>query len=572
MNWIFNQFNSDLQGPEGVPLAMLNILDRKGIRGDAAVNEYLYHSEINFDPFMLNDLLSAVEKIIETAEQGKMICVYGDYDADGICSASVLISVLRKISAECCYYIPSRFSDGYGLNFAAIDRIKKEYGPELLITVDCGSTSCEEVEYAKSLGIDVIVTDHHTPAADVPDCLFVNPKRSDNTYPFTGLSGCGVVFKLVQGIQRVLNERGDLRFTKSDQNELLDLVAISTIADVVPLVSENRTLVKYGLKKINSCRRPGLCALVDVLGLEPGKIDSEQVAYVISPNINALGRVASASLGVELLADSDKNYGELYSLAISMKNANTQRKSLQETTASICRDSLESCDCGELFTVILAPGAHEGVAGIVAGNLKEKLYRPVCIATPSSDGVLKGTGRSVPGVNLHEMLSSCSELFVRFGGHSGACGFTIKEENLDRFRDKMQVRMQELLSNDPELLTETLLIEKVLDKSEKNVRFAESLSLLEPFGEGNVQPVFALKSADVSAVRFLGSDKKHVRFTAVCSDAVPVNCILFSRADEFRTLLLNGDKLDIAGSISVNEFNGSRKLQLTVIDIHRSID
>ena len=568
IKWVIAQKeNEQEQGLIGVPVSVLEIMKRRGVTEDR-VEDFLSPSpKITYDPFLITDLKETAQAVIDAADSGKHICVFGDYDADGITSTALLSTVLKKLTDKVSCYVPSRFSDGYGLNKEAVSKIRQR-GADLLITVDCGSTSPAEVAYAKELGMDVIVTDHHMLREGMdPDCLFVNPKRG--SYPFPDLCGCGVAFKLAQGIQRLLAARGDDRFLRADLNSLLDLVAIATVADIVPLSDENRNLVKYGLDRINRRDRAGLSALLSALDLSEKIIDSSNISYIIAPNLNALGRMDSALPGVELL-ESTGSRQRLEALARLTIKTNIERKAEQEKTARICRDKLAREDCGSYAPVILAEGAHEGVAGIVAGNLKEQLYRPVCIVTPVEDGVLKGTGRSVTGINLHECLEECGDLFLRFGGHSGACGFSLREENLPRFRERMQQAVKKRADVDPDLLIEKLYIEKELAADEKNLAFAESLRLLEPYGEGNPVPVFCMMSAAVSGVRTMGAEEQHIRFTAMTDDGIPVGCVLFGKADRYKDVIFGSERIDVAGELDINEFRGERKLQMRVRDIRAS--
>ena len=562
---ISRKVNTQEQGLLGVPVSVLNIIASRGVSGEDIADFLSPVPRMTYDPFLMTDLKAAAESIVSAAGSGKRICVYGDYDADGITSAALMTTVLRKLTDNVFSYVPSRFSDGYGLNMEAVRRVKKD-GAEFLITVDCGSTSPAEVAYAKELGMDVIVTDHHILREGMdPDCLFVNPKR-DDSYPFRDLAGCGVAFKLAQGIQRILESRGDDRFSRTDLYKLLDLVAISTVADIVPLLGENRNLVKYGLDRINRHERRGLAALLAALDLSEKTIDSSNISYIIAPNLNALGRMNSAAPGVELLESfgSDERLDALAKLTIK---TNIERKTEQEKTARTCAEQLALGGCGDYAPVILARGAHEGVAGIVAGHLKEQLYRPVCIVTPVEEGVLKGTGRSIPGINLHECLESCGDLFIRFGGHAGACGFSLREENLSLFRERMQESVRQRMEADPDILVEHLYIEKELEPAEKNIGFAETLKMLEPYGEGNPVPLFCILNARVDGVRTMGAEEQHLRFTATAPDGIPVNCVLFSRADDYKDIIFGTDRIDVAGELDINEFRGEKKLQFRVKDI-----
>ena len=565
IRWQIAQKNkTQRQGQNGVPASVIDILKNRGI-DEASVEDFLSSApKETYDPFLMTDLKETAETLIAAADRGDTICVFGDYDADGITSSALLCSVLRKLSPDVFSYVPSRFTDGYGLNDSAIDKIAGR-GTKLLVTVDCGSTSPDEVEYAKSLGMTVIVTDHHMLREGMePDCLFVNPKRGG--YPFRDLCGCGVAFKLAQGIQRTLAQKGDDRFTKNDLNSLLDLVAIATVADIVPLLGENRSLVKYGLDRINRRDRQGLVSLLSALDLSEKNIDSSNISYIIAPNLNALGRMSDASPGVELL-ESTASKERLDDLARQTIRANIERKAAQEKTMNICRKQLALGTCGKFAPVILAEGAHEGVAGIVAGNLKEELYRPVCIVTPAENGTLKGTGRSVPGINLHECLARCGDIFERFGGHAGACGFSLKPGTYEVFRDRMQEIVRDMSEKDPELFTEVLEIEKELDADEKTLDFARQLCLLKPFGEANPAPVFCIMDAKVGYVRLMGSEEQHIRFSVVGRDGVEINCVLFGRADEYKDIIFGSKRIDVAGELEINEYRGGRRPQIRVRDI-----
>jgi len=571
-NWIIQELNNttNYRDSGGVPLAISAMLERRGIQKDKIEDFLSENPRETYDPMLFKGLDEAANIILRNLDEGREIVIYGDYDADGVTSTALLCDVFRNFSHKIYFYVPSRFVDGYGLNNLALDKIAKDHPGCLIVTVDCGSTSFDEVNYAKSLGLDIIVSDHHNFEDDrTPDCLILNPKLAGNEYPFKHLSGCGVAFKLAQGIERICTAKGDNRFTKLHLHDLLDLVAISTIADVVPLIGENRSLVKYGLKVINERRRRGLAALLDVLDIDD-KVCSDNIAYILAPNINALGRMGTAALGVELLDGTGKSMAELYDLATTMVENNKIRRAEQDKTAKLCYEQIEGRSCGENFIIIKAPGAHEGVAGIVAGNLKEKYYRPVFILTPNEDGCLKGTGRCIPGINLHELMAKHSDLFIRFGGHSGACGFSMKDEDLDALRIAMEDEMKQLLANNSDILTENLYIEKVLSSSEKTIEFAKILQKLEPFGEANPKPCFCMLKATIQNVHFMGSDEQHVRFFARTADGVSVPCVFFKNAGEYKNILEEHSCIDIAGELSINEYNGRQKLQMIIKDMRRS--
>ena len=568
--WIYEKSEPGCgDNPQDIPASILNMLRRRDVVSAEQIEDFLSPvPRTTYDPALLPDLTQAAAEIVEAVDDGGLICVYGDYDADGVTSSAMMYSVLKKLSPNVRFHLPSRFEDGYGLNMESVEDIASE-GTQLLITVDCGSTNLAEVRRARELGMNVIVTDHHESGEEgVPDCLFINPKRKDSGYPFKELSGCGTAFKLLQGIQRLLAERGDERFTKQDLNDQLDLVAISTVADVVPLLDENRTLVKYGLHVLNSLRRPGLKILADMLGLVGGRISSEDIAYNIAPHINSLGRMGRADSAVELLA-GEGSEEELREKASKMIRTNRERRRTQDETAEICLELVKREHRGELFPIIKAPEAHEGVAGIVAGRLKESLYRPVCIVTESADGLLKGTSRSIPELNMHEMLSSCSDLFVRFGGHSGACGFSMDPSNLEELRERSESFMRRELEARPELLQEIIYIEDVLQAGDISEYFVGWLKKLEPYGKDNERPVFAIENVQAGGIYRMGSEGQHLRFIATKQDR-RLQCVLFSKAEEFLDLLLSDFPLDVAGELGIDEYNGRRNLQFTVRDIKRS--
>ncbi len=571
--WVYLQTKTaNAHGPETCSGTILNILRRRGVAEDCFDDFLSPHPKTTYDPFLMPDLGPCVDRLLTAFERGERVCVYGDYDADGVTSTVLLLEVFRRLTGNFCYHIPNRFTEGYGLNKKAIDTLAGD-SVDLIVTVDCGSTSPDEAAYAREKGMDIIISDHHTLCEHrSPACIFLNPKRTGSEYPFKQLSGCGVAFKIAQGVQRRLKEAGDERFGKKELDALLDLVAISTVADIVPLLDENRTLVKYGLAVLNQHRRPGLNALLKELSLFDRKVEADHIAFQIAPNINALGRMGTADVAVELLsAGEGSDPMRLASLAYSMVSNNEIRKSEQEKTRRLCAEAMDSGVCGELFPIIYAPEGHEGVAGIVAGNFKEDLYRPVCIVTKGDEGLLKGTGRSVPGLDLYHLLEECEEYFVRFGGHAGACGFCMSPDNLEVFRARMQEAVRRKAKEDPEILTEKIYIEKELDKDEKTLSFADALSALEPFGEGNARPLFSVCGAELVALRFMGAEEQHARFTVKGSDGVPVECILFRKAPDYAPLLRLGSPVDVAGELSVNEFNGSRRLQLVVRDLRPGV-
>ncbi|MDD3170015.1 MAG: single-stranded-DNA-specific exonuclease RecJ, partial [Eubacteriales bacterium] len=367
----------------GIHPMIREILKHRGVTEEADILEFLSEKpSLTYDPFLLKNLEAGVDFLLSAIKQNKKICIYGDYDADGVTSISLLMEILSNLTENLTYYIPSRFDEGYGLNKDAIELLRSQ-GTDLILTVDCGSVSYEEVEYGKSLGIDFIITDHHNINDKPADCILINPKQADCSYPFKHLAGCGVAFKLAQGIQRKAG------LPKSLLNGVLDLVAIATIGDIVPLIDENRTLTKYGMGIINARRRPGLDRLIKETGLTTEKIKSENIAYIIVPHLNAAGRLLDAKIGVELLlARDEKKITE--NVAVLIDN-NKERKRIQEEAFHKCKEVIATEHSRDLFYIIAPKGIHEGIAGIVAGKIKDEYGRPAIIVTESADGCLKGT-------------------------------------------------------------------------------------------------------------------------------------------------------------------------------------
>ena len=468
---------------------------------------------------------------------------------------SLLIEIFNRLNADYTYYIPSRFDEGYGLNKEAIAKVK-ERGTALIVTVDCGSVSFDEVQYARESGMDVIVTDHHNINDKSVSCLLINPKQKDCRYPEKELSGCGVAFKLAQALQR---KRPDL-LAKADLNRVLDLVAIATVGDIVALSGENRTLVKYGLRFINSGSRPGLSLLIQKVGLHEKEIKSEHLAYVIVPHLNAAGRMVSASAGVRLLTSNKEQERE--DISEELLYSNRDRKRLQEIAFDTAIRKVEEYHSEDKCIVLELPDAHEGITGIVAGKLKDRFTRPAIILTPTGDNKLKGTGRSIEGVNMYDMLASCGHLFDRFGGHSGACGFTIDSDNLAALRLELVSFTEIIYNRDPSVFQSKLPIDAVLDTSGLSRELITALDKLEPFGHRNHKPVFALSGATISAPYYMGEKQQHVRF-----EANGVSCVYFNGAELFREYFKAGNPVDIAGYPGINSWNGNDKVQFTVEDM-----
>ncbi|HZK61832.1 MAG TPA: single-stranded-DNA-specific exonuclease RecJ, partial [Anaerovoracaceae bacterium] len=500
------------------------LLNKRGVSEEKDILEFLSEKpKKTYNPFLLLNMEAGVDLILSTIKNRDKICIYGDYDADGITSVAVMMEILSNLTDRLEYYIPSRFDEGYGLNKEAIQKIKN-LGSKLIITVDCGSVSFEEAEFAKKLDLDIIITDHHNLTDKIPDCLLINPKQKNCKYPFKDLAGCGVAFKLAQAIQ----EKAGL--PKVVLSDLLDLVGIGTIGDIVPLVDENRTLVKYGIKAINNSKRQGLVKLIKETGLKYGEVNSENIAYVIVPHLNSAGRITKPEIAVELLISKDLH---LQTEAVnSLISSNKERKKLQEKAFLECIAIIEEFHLKDNFKIIFAEEAHEGITGIVAGKIKDKYERPTIIVTKSGD-YLKGTGRSVKNIDIYKILKDVAELFEKFGGHSGACGFMMKRENLSQLRYSLEKEVNELYSKDSLLFSLEKEIDLEFIGKEIDAALVMELEKLAPFGNLNEKPVFQIKHVKMNNILFMGADNNHLRFNSCCSDGTELRCVLFNDAGKY---------------------------------------
>ena len=532
------------------------LLYNRGIQTEEDLAEFLSDKpQKTYDPFLLLNMEAGVDLILSAIENNEKICIYGDYDADGITSTSVLMEVLSHLTKNLSYYIPKRFDEGYGLNKDALDKIKNA-GVDLVITVDCGSVSVDEVEHAKLIGLKILVTDHHTVVDKVADCLVINPVQPGCPYPFKQLAGVGVAFKLAQALA------AETGLPKSVINRTLDLVGIGTIGDIVPLVDENRTLAKYGIRAINVTKRPGLEALIEGISLHKGNISSENVSFVIVPHLNASGRMEDAKIAANLMMT--KSEERIEAGVEKLITYNTERKRVQSETFDVCREIVDAQFIDDSFLVIDLPDAHEGITGIVAGKLKETYNKPSIIVTPTGDGYLKGTGRSVEGVNIYNMLKENESLFERFGGHKAACGFTMKKEYLETLRENLNQQMETLLEQNPTILDESLKADMVLDAEDVCLALVEDMKKLEPFGCDNPRPLVEVQVRPTN-LRRMGAQGQYTKFNGVLSDGREVQCVIFKNAAEYDELLQKGENISIIGSLNSQTWNGREYLQLTVM-------
>ena len=546
-----------LKSKYGINELLATILVNRNIVDENKIKLFLNQTRNDFyDPFLITDMEIAVERIITAIKMQEKVTIYGDYDVDGITSITVLKSFLKDSGLEVDFYIPNRLEEGYGLNKEAVKKIADD-GCSLMITVDCGISCIDEIEYAKELGIETIVTDHHEPGLEIPKAIAViDNKRKDSTYPFRELAGVGVVFKLIQalGIKLGLKEESYLKY--------LDIVCLGTISDIVPLVDENRVIAKLGLMLVSQTKNIGLRSIINSSGYK--KIDSTTISFGVAPIINACGRMGKAEEALELFLSPNINkVNEL------TKKLNEHNRKRQETEKEIYENVIETIKKENLnknkTLIVTGENWHHGVIGIVSSKITDMYFKPSILLSFEEDGMGKGSGRSIPGFDLHEALSKCSDQIEKFGGHSMAIGIAIKKENLEKFKEKIEEIARE---NKIDEIIPIINIDAKINLSDISKEMVESLKELEPFGEANKMPIFAFKNLRIDSIRAL-SEGKHLKLTLKDNNNI-INAIGFNLgylADEYRI----GDKIDVAGVLEINTFNGVDNLQINIKDIMKSI-
>ncbi len=509
------------------------------------------------NPYLMPDMEQAVARLETAIKENEKMIIYGDYDVDGVTSITVLKKFLKdRGMTNVGYYIPKRLDEGYGLNKDAIEKISKE-GYKLIITVDCGITAMEEIAYAYSLGMEVIVTDHHEPLDEIPKAVAViDCKRKDSEYPFKGLAGVGVVFKLTQAIsQRLgLEEKEYLKY--------LDIVCVGTISDIVPLVDENRVISKLGLKLIAQTRCLGLKSLLDVNVGKNSVINANTVSFGIAPRINACGRIGYEQEAVKLFMT--ENWVEARETTEKLNQYNRTRQEIEKNIFEEAKEIIEKNSMQNNNTIVIGKeGWHHGVIGIVASKITEIYFKPT-ILIGFEDGIGKGSGRSVPGFDLHEALHSLGGYLEKYGGHEMAVGVTVKQEKFQEFAERLEEKAKEAHT---EQIVPIISIDKEIMPKELTIEMAESLLELEPYGTSNKTPIFLIKGLKIDSIRTL-VEGKHLKLTLQDGTNI-INCIGFnlgSYADEF----LLGDKVDIIGNVEINVFNNIKNIQINMKDMRKS--
>ncbi|OYD09897.1 single-stranded-DNA-specific exonuclease RecJ [Paludifilum halophilum] len=543
--------NRDLADQLGVSPLIAQLLINRGIDDPERARRFLHVrvSEL-YDPFLLDGMEQAVQRIRRALESREKIRIYGDYDADGVSSTGLIIKTFRLLEANVDYYIPNRFTEGYGLNREALTQAK-ESGVDLVISVDTGISAVQEAEHCRELGLDLIITDHHEPPEILPEALAViNPKKPGCSYPFDMLAGVGVALKLAHALLGRVPE------------ELLEIAALGTIADLVPLVDENRVIASLGLERMNRRQQTGLAALMEVSGVD-GEVSAGHVGFSLGPRINASGRLDSAVRAVDLLLTEDEDEARM--IAEELDRMNRERQKLVENIAEEASAMVEADpEAHRRFIVVAAPGWNVGVIGIVASRLVEKYYRPtIVLGIDEETGMAKGSARSIDGLDMYQALTRCADLLPHFGGHRMAAGMSLPEENLQELHRRLDELAKEWLREEDYIPLSRVDAELTLD--EVQLDLIEELDRLAPYGVGNPTPRFRVSGAALSKLQRIGRDKNHLKLKLE-DDGHYLDAIGF-RQGELAEEIAPAARLELLGELAVNEWNNRRAPQLLIRDI-----
>uniref|UniRef100_A0A7C3N7E8 Single-stranded-DNA-specific exonuclease RecJ n=1 Tax=candidate division WOR-3 bacterium TaxID=2052148 RepID=A0A7C3N7E8_UNCW3 len=563
-NWVYKEVGNDFRFKDlakdfNTDEYIIKILINRGIE-PSKIGQFLNPDEKNFyDPFLMKGMKDSVVRIKEAIERKENILIYGDYDADGITSTAMLYRFFKMVGLKPYFFIPHRLEEGYGVSRNGIDFALSK-NVSLMITVDCGITAFEEIEYAKRKGLDIIVTDHHEFADKLPAAYsIVNPNREDETYPFKSLAGCGVVFKLIQALDKFIG----VDFSVIDN--FIDFVTLGTIADVVPLIDENRTIASIGLKHLKNVKNYGIKSLIEVSDLKLDLINSYHVGFILAPRINAMGRMDNATKAVNLLITDDKNEAE--ELAKELNKKNRLRQEVDQDVFDEAVEMIEKDSLHKKQTIVIAKeNWHEGVIGIVASRLVEKYNKPT-IMISIVDDVGKGSGRSTQNFHLYNALKELEDVLLSFGGHRLAAGITLKRENIEEFKIRFE-EYAKLISEGKDY-EKNIDIDCVLPLDRIDHDFYEKLEKLEPFGYMNPQPVFLSKNVDIVGYPLMLKDK-HLRL-CLKQKEYSYDAIWFNNGKEMMSKLTQpGKQFDVVYNIMKNEYSGKILLQLRIIDIMES--
>ena len=565
--------------PDLTPL-VVQILYNRGIKDADQVRDYLARQPSgDIDPFQLKGMPEAVTRLHQAIKAGDLIAIYGDYDADGVTATALMVHTLTTLGGKVLPYIPNRFDEGYGLNEDALTTLAGE-GVSVVLTVDCGIRSIKEVVHGNRLGLDMILTDHHFVGEEIPPALAaINPKQPGCPYPFKQLAGVGLAFKVTQALVQGEGKRGD--GSSLILEDLLDLVALGTVADLAPLLGENRALVARGLERLNAPQRPGVQMLMAQAGVQPGRVDATTIGYVLGPRLNAAGRLEHANDAYELLVTEDAfRAGQL---AQKLDSQNRERQAMTQVYVEQARQVILDDGVSRPLYLIARPEFNTGVVGLVSSRLTEEFYRPTLVAQRGETHT-KGSARSIPEFHITQALDECADLLEPYGGHSAAAGFTLKNENLPEFEARLLAIAERKLADVeliPELEIDAALnlrgfdrrrvedllsaraVGRSVDGSDVGLQIIDALEGLSPFGERNPAPVFVSYGLEVKGVRPVGADGDHLKL--VLHDGRQTWDAIAFRMGSWHDQLTT--HVDVAYTLEINEWNGRQRLQLNVQDV-----
>lgn len=542
------------------------LLFNRGITDPESAEHFLNAQDEVHDPYLLKDMDKAVERVHKAIVDSQQIVVFGDYDVDGVTATALLVEVFTQLGGKAIHYIPDRFEEGYGFSEAAIQGVLA-LNPELIITVDCGVRSIKEVDLMKAAGVDVIITDHHQPLDEVPQaCAIINPKQAGDNYPFKGLAGVGLAYKLAQAVSEKFSDK------RLAIENWLDLVSLGTIADLAPLRDENRTLVRRGLNRINEGKRPGINALVAVSRITPGKVKSDNIGFMLGPRLNAAGRLKTAENAYHLLISETME--EAAPLAFYLDSENRDRQTITkeiQVEVEAYAERVDEADIGSLI-FYYDEKFNEGVVGLAASRLAESYYRPSIVGAIKGD-LIRASCRSIPEINITSALDECAGLLTKHGGHAMAAGLTIETRNAEEFHRRMVEIIQRELGG-KEVLPKIFAGVEV-DLLDLRPILIDFITRLEPAGIDNPYPLLVSRDVTVSNIRIIGKESNHLRFTARKSAGkkgidfkdITYNTVAFNFC-YLAERLKDGDHVDILYSYEINDFNGTSSLQLNIRDIH----
>jgi single-stranded-DNA-specific exonuclease len=539
--------------PDMNPL-LAKVLYARGLETAEEADAFLTTERPLGNPFDLPDMAAAVARLRHALERRERIIVYGDFDADGVSATVLLVSALCAVGGDAEPYIPDRFDEAYGLNIPALTRLRQA-GADLVVTVDCGIRSLPEAAHCREIGLDLIITDHHTAPAQLPEAIaVVASKRADSRYPFASLAGVGVAHRLVDALYRVLRRCGAFPDHPLDPDAYLDLVALGTVADIVPLVEENRVLAHRGLMQLRAAERPGLAALMEVSGVRPQTVRSEDIAFRLGPRVNAAGRLDHAMLAYRLLATSEID--EARTLAEELDRINAQRQDLLDRQVALAETLLSDPDTLPLLFVA-APEFHEGIVGLVASRLTETYYRPALVMRTTEEGA-RGSARSIEGLHITRALDQCADLLTRYGGHERAAGLSLEARHVEPLRQRLEEYCAAVL--DEKMLQPRLRVDAIVDLAEIDGQAIQALAALEPTGEENPPPLLATLDLCLRSLRPVGNECRHLQFY-VSDDTRSLRGIGFGLG-YLANELTPGTRIDMVYTPVLEEYQGNTYLQL----------